>query len=230
MNTLLSFLHGIAASSPLWFLSVFGQDLKEWETAINYMQDGKGCLSIPFSSYRSDCERKQDEVNKACKQSGPMSCTDIDPKNYQKHAEDLKLHHQNLVERLRQLKSVHPDEQHKREWEEKIRHTEDEIKAVENQQYSLKQQVEQIKRQVNDRYLLARSCAEYRRSVNDIFARAKGDAEREHNAQKEPLAKRLVAWWTTQEPGHDDAVRNANTAREGCERVMADMDRVPTTF
>ncbi len=66
------------------------EQVKNFQNAINYMQDDKGCLSIPYSDLQDSCQRKQQEVNKLCKDSGPWNCDDVDPKVTQKKIETLK--------------------------------------------------------------------------------------------------------------------------------------------
>ena len=200
--------------------------LKAFQTAVNYMQDDKGCWSIPYSDLQDSCVRKQNEVNKLCKDSGPWNCGDVDPKQLQKQIEELKTTRDTLKaekEKLESQKSSAADDKAKRELEDKIKEVEQKLYENQKVRDSLQKQVDDASKQVNDRIYIAKGCRDARSDVYGVFKDAKSRAKGESDADIVPLAKRLISWWESREAGHEDAIKNAKTAVETCDRVLYDI-------
>jgi hypothetical protein len=197
--------------------------VKAFQNAINYMQDNKGCLSIPYSDLQDSCQRKQSEVNKFCKDSGPWKCEDVDPKTTQRKIETLKTDRDALKtkkEELERKRSSLTDDKDKRENEEKIKEIDDKLYELKRTQGELEKEVSDSTKMVNDRMYVGKTCRDARQSVMEVFKDAKSRANSEHEADIEPLAKQLIAGWEKQEPGHDKAIDEVKNGIEKCDKVL----------
>jgi DNA repair exonuclease SbcCD ATPase subunit len=200
--------------------------VKAFQNAINYMQDGKGCLSIPYSDLQDSCQRKQNEVNKLCKESGPWKCEDVDPKITQRKIETLKTDRDMLKakkEELDRKKSSLTNDNDKRENENKIKEIDDKLYQLAKVQSDLEKEVSDSTKMVNDRMYIGKGCRDARQSVMEVFRDAKSRANSEHDADLESLAKQLIAGWEKQEPGHDQAIQEAKTGIDKCDKVLYDI-------
>jgi hypothetical protein len=199
------------------------QDQKAFENAINYMQDDKGCLSIPYSDLEDSCERKQNEVNKLCKNSGPWNCEDVDPKETQKKIEELKKERDTLKaqrEALERNKPSSTDDHAKREYEENIKKVDDKLYELKRTQGELEKEVSDSTKMVNDRMYVGKGCRDARQSVMEVYRDAKSRANGENDPNIQPLAKRLIAGWEKRESGHQDAIQAAKNGIEKCDKVL----------
>lgn len=197
--------------------------VKSFQTAINYMQDGKGCLSIPYADLQDSCQRKQNEVNKLCKDSGPWKCEDVDPKLTQRKIETLKTDRDMLKakrEELDRKKSSLTTDSDKRDNENKIKEIDDKLYQLGKVQSELEREVNESTKMVNDRMYIGKGCRDARQSVMEVFRDAKSRANGEHHADLEPLAKQLIVGWERQEPGHDQAIQEAKNGIEKCDKVL----------
>ena len=197
--------------------------LKDFQTAINYMQDDKGCLSIPYSDLQDGCQRKQAEVNRLCKESGPWNCGDVDPKSTQKKIEALKTEQaalKNAKEDLERQKSSASDDNAKRAIDDKLKDNSSKADALAREHDTLEREVQDGTKAVNDRIYIAKACRDSRSSVHDVFRDAKSRANGESGDEIGPLAKRLVTWWESREAGHEKAIADAKTAAENCDQVL----------
>lgn len=203
--------------------------LKDFQNAINYMQDEEGCLSIPYPDRQASCVQKQKEVNKFCKESGPWSCGDVDPKEIQKDLERVKTDRDTLKaekENLERQKSSLPDDQDKRESEDRIKETERRLNELDREREDLERQVSDRTRMVHDRLYIAKACRDTRSAVQEVFEGAKYNATQESDAEIAPLAKQLVKSWEEGERRHRDAIRNAENAIEICDKTLYEIGRL----
>lgn len=197
--------------------------IKAFQNGINYLQDEKGCRSIPYSDLQDSCERKQNEVNKMCKDSGPWKCEDVDPKKTQQKIETLKRDRDTLKEKkegLERKKSSLTDDKDKRENAEQIKKVDDKLYELKRTQGELEKEVNDSTQKVNDRMYVGKTCRDARQSVMEVFRDAKSRANSEHGADIEPLAKQLIAGWEKSEPGHDQAIEEAKNGIEKCDKVL----------
>jgi chromosome segregation ATPase len=205
--------------------------VKDFENAINYMQDEKGCLSIPYSDLQNSCVAKQREVEKLCKESGQSQCGGIDPKNLQKQIELLKTERDEAkVEKdnLDRKKSSLKDEKEIRENDDKIKEAEGKIENANKKRDPLEKQVSESRRIISDRYELNKQCRDARKSVMEVFAAAKAKVNSETEENIKPIAKRLSDWYEKNEPGHETAIKNADKAIENCEKALYEIDHLGT--
>ncbi len=204
------------------------EKVKLFENAINYLQDEQGCRSIPYSDLQDSCERKQNEVNKLCKDSGPWNCEDVDPKKTQEKIERLKTDRDRLKadkEQLESKKSSATDEQ-KREIEEQIKKIDDQLYELKRTQEDLEKEVSNSTKMVSDRLYVGKNCRDNRQNVMEVFKDAKSRANGEHHPDIEPLAKRLISGWESREPGHDQQIQEVKRGIEKCDKVLYDIGHI----
>jgi len=200
--------------------------VKAFQTAIKYMQDNQGCLSIPYSDLQDQCQRKQATVNRWCKESGPWNCDDADPKRLQRQLEQLKTERDTLKSNradLERKKSSATDDNEKRDCDNKIKEIDDKLYELQRTQGNLEKEINDASKTVSDRMYVAKSCRDARPEVMQIFKDAKSRADGERDADIQPLAQQLIKYWESQEPGHDTAIRAAKEAAEKCDRVLYDI-------
>jgi chromosome segregation ATPase len=200
--------------------------VKAFQEGVKYLQEEQGCMSIPYSDLQDSCQRKQKEVNKMCKDSGPWNCDDVDPKKTQEKIERLKTDRDTLKvkrEELEAKKSSLTDDNEKRENEEAIKKIDDQLYELKKTQGDLEREVSDSTKMVNDRMYVGKSCRDTRQSVMEVFRDAKSRANGEHDADIEPLAKQLIEGWEKREPGHDQAIEQAKSGIEKCDRVLYDI-------
>lgn len=200
--------------------------LKDFQNAINYMQDEQGCRSIPYSSPQDACQRKQAEVTRWCKESGRWNCEDIDPRRVQQQIEKVKTERDALKsqkENLERQKSSLTDDREKRDNEDKIKEVDNKLYELERTRGELEKQVSDTSKAISDRMYVAKSCLEARSNVMEIFRDSKSNAEAENDPDIAPLAKQLANWWASRMSGHEEAIRNAKTAAEMCDKTLYDL-------
>ncbi|MDQ6707823.1 MAG: hypothetical protein M3Z85_17835 [Acidobacteriota bacterium] len=203
--------------------------LKDFQTAINYMQDEQGCLSIPYADLQDSCQRKQNEVNKYCKESGPSSCVDIDPKKIQKDIEAAKTSRDALKsqrEDLERKRSSATDDREKRDAEDKIKEVDDKLYELKKTQESLEKQVSDTTKMLSDRLYIAKACRDSRPPVQSVFNDAKSRAAGESDAEIKPLAERLIRSWEDRGRTHEEAIKNASNAVENCDKVLYEIGHI----
>jgi hypothetical protein len=203
-----------------------GDTVTAFQNAINYLQDEQGCRSIPYSDLQDSCVRKQNDVNKLCKESGPLSCDDIDPKKTQAKIERLKTDRDMLKakkDELESRKSSLTDEKDKRDNEETIKKIDEQLYELKRTQGDLEKEVSDSTKMVNDRMYVGKNCRDNRQSVMEVFKDAKSRASGEHDADIEPLAKQLITGWEKREPGHDQAIQQVKNVIEKCDKVLYDI-------
>ena len=66
---------GIVLTLFLGYATVAEDRLKDFQAAVNHLQDEKACLSIPYADLQFTCERNEKEVNRLCNDSG-KACRD----------------------------------------------------------------------------------------------------------------------------------------------------------
>jgi uncharacterized protein YPO0396 len=197
--------------------------LKQFQEAVKYMEEDKGCLSIPFSDYQDQCQRKQNEVNKLCKKSGPSNCDDVDPKKIQKKIEEVKTKRDELKrekEDLERQKSSLTGDEEKRANEEKIKEVDRKLYELERTREDLEKQVSDATKDVNDRLYLAKACRDARVAVQGVFRDARSSAKSESDTEIAPLARRLVEYWEKGESEHEKSIDDAKKAVETCDKVL----------
>jgi uncharacterized protein YPO0396 len=221
VSVVLSLLFPLAA--------VHAQDLKAWENATNYMQDDKGCLSIPYSDAQSTCIRKQDEVNKWCKDSGPFNCDSVDPKQLQRQVEKLKTQRDELTTektKLDRARSAERDEQVKRDIEARLAKVDAEITALNSSRAVLERQVLDGSRTCKARLDVAKACRDYRANVQEVFSGVRSRANSETDPNVVPLARKLIAWWDERYRRHEEQLSAVKRAVEICEQVLYEIGRL----
>jgi hypothetical protein len=197
--------------------------LAAFQTAIGHMGDDEGCLSIPYADKQDECIRKQREVNKWCKDSGPMSCQNIDPKDAQKRIEEIKTTRDTLKsekENLERKKSASSDDAEKSKLEDDIEAVERKIYENEQKRNPLEQYLSVTTKEINDRLYIAKSCRDYRLAVQQVFGDAKSRARSESDDQIRPLAKDLAESWERKERGHEEAIKGVKSATDHCEEIL----------
>jgi hypothetical protein len=214
------------------YLALADDRVKDFENAINYMQDRQGCRSIPYSDLQSSCESKQSEVNKLCKESGERKCVaGLDPKDYQKQIEELKTRRdvaKTEKEALERNKSSLKEDDKIRENDNKIKEAEGKIDAANKGREYLEKQVAESRRAINDRLIASKQCRDYRVAVMEIFARAKSKLESESDEAIKPLAKRLLDGHAKEVPGHQEQIKATDDSIKNCEGMLYDIDRLPS--
>ena len=196
--------------------------LRYFQNAINYMQDEKGCLSIPYPDRQDSCQRKQDEVTKFCKESS-SSCGDMDPKRIQKEIEKVKTERDALKaqkEDLERQRSSLTDDQAKREVEDKLKEIERKLYELDRTRGDLERQVSEATKEVNDRLYVAKACRDARLAVQEVFRDARSRAYDESDAEIRPLARRLAEFWEKGDQKHEQSVANAKAAVENCDKTL----------
>jgi hypothetical protein len=208
------------------------QDLKPWETAIKYMEEKKGCLSIPYSDAQETCQRKQAEVERWCKDPEGFSCKKVDPKQFQREIEKVKTERDGLNNertRLTDARSREKDEKVKQELSTKIAKIESDLSALANTQTALERKVQDGARDCSENLTIAKTCRDYRMSVQDVFYDVMRRADNEVDEKIIPLADRLInEWWTPEDKGHEIQVSGVKRAVEICEQALYEIGRLGT--
>lgn len=219
-------IHTIALLLSVLFtcVSVAQDKVKVWENAVNYMQDDKGCFSIPYSDRQESCVRKQNEVNKWCKDSGPFNCDKVDPKKLQADIEKLKTQWDELKVEKEKLERANDNE--KRDLDNKIKDIDTKIDSAKKTREDLEKQVQENTKQVNDRLGIAKGCRDARSAVQEVFKDVRSTADRENDPQIVPLTKRLIPWWDGRYQSHEIAVNDAKIAIDTCEKVLYEIGRL----
>lgn len=197
--------------------------VKVFQTAVNYSQDNQGCMSIPYDDLQDSCKRKQNEVDKFCKQSGEWKCESVDPKQIQAKIEKAKTTRDTLRadrEELDRKKSSSTDDNEKRDYENKIKEIDDKLYELKHTQEDLEKEVSERTKMVNDRLYIGKACRDARPPVMEVFKDAKSRANDEHDPDIEPLAKRLIAYWESRESTHEQNIQEVKNGIEKCEKVL----------
>jgi DNA repair exonuclease SbcCD ATPase subunit len=197
--------------------------VKAFQTAINYMQDKKGCTSIPYADLQDKCQRKQNEVNKWCKPDERWNCAEVDPKKIQEAIHMLKKERDELKSEKEELERKKPsvtEDSQKREIEDKIKGIENKLYELERTRGVLEKQVSEASKTVNDRMYVGKACLDARPSVQEVYNDAKSRANGEHDPDIAPLAKRLIEYWEAGEQKHKQAIDDTKTGVEDCERIL----------
>jgi DNA repair exonuclease SbcCD ATPase subunit len=220
---------GVAVGLLVPCVIVEAQDVRAWETAVNYMQDDKGCYSIPYPDQQSSCLRKQNEVVKWCKESGPFNCTSVDPKQLQRQVEQLKTQRDELNSekgRLEREKSNAKDDAAKQDVTTKIAKVDATIDTLNKTRASLEKEVLEGTRTCNERLAIAKACRDNRSAVQEVFSDVRSRADRESDPKITPLAKRLLDWWGPRYRSHEQEVTEVKRAVEACEQALYDIVRI----
>jgi len=232
MHRTSSVIAGVVLSLLLPLAAAGAQDVKTWENALNYMQDEKGCFSIPYADAQSTCSRKQDEVNKWCKNSGPFNCDTVDPKQLQRQIETLKTRRDELTAERGNLVKAAKDaasaKQPTQEIDASIAKVDAAIAALNNSRAVLERQVLEASRTCNERLNIAKSCRDYRANVQEVFSGVRSRANNETDPKIVPLARRLIAWWDERYRSHEEQLSAVKRAVETCERVLNEIGRLGT--
>ena len=191
------------------------EKVKTFQNAMNYSQDNKGCLSIPYSDLQDQCQRKQAGVVRWCKESGKWNCEDVDPKVLQAQIERIK------TERDR-LKEERASYEQKKD-ESKIKEIDNKLYELDRTRGELERQVAEASKMVSDRTYVAKSCRDARPEVMEVFRSAKSRADSEQDPDIRPLAQRLIKYWESEESGHNEQIRTVKEAVEKCDRVLYDI-------
>jgi DNA-binding protein H-NS len=197
--------------------------VKAFQTAINYSQDNQGCTSIPYDDLQDLCKRKQNEVDKLCKQSGEWKCESVDPKQTQAKIEKAKTERDTLKaekEELERKKSSLTDDAEKRKCEDRIKEIDNRLYDLKHTQEDLEKEVSDATKLVNDRLYIGKACRDARPPVMEVYKDAKSRANDEHDPDIEPLAKRLVKYWESRETSHEQAIQEVKNGIEKCEKVL----------
>lgn len=166
--------------------------VKAFQTAINYSQDNQGCLSIPYDDLQDSCKRKQNEVDKLCKQSGEWKCESVDPKQTQAKIEKAKTERDTLKtekEELERKKSSLTDDAEKRKCEDRIKEIDNRLYDLKHTQEDLEKEVSDATKLINDRLYIGKACRDARPPVMEVYKDAKSRANGEHDPDIEPLAR-----------------------------------------
>lgn len=201
------------------------QDVKAFQNAVNYLQDGQGCRSIPYSSLEDACTRKQADVERWCKDVA-SSCGDADPKRLQADVERIKTDRDTLKakkDELERARSSLTDDTAKRENEDKTKEIDNKLYELSRTRDNLERQISDATRSVNDRLYAAKACRDSRTDMYKLFndAISSGNSDRQRgDPEIAPLAQRLVDGWTAGNRKHEEAIRNATNSVEICDKVL----------
>jgi chromosome segregation ATPase len=198
--------------------------VKAFQNAINYSQDKQACRSIPYPDLEDSCHRKQEIVERWCKNSGTLKCDgSIDPQKTQKSIEDAKTERDVLKakkEELERKKSSLKEDKEKRENEDKIKEIDDRLYQLKRTQEELEKEVSAATKTISDRIYAGKACRDARPDVIAVFKDARSRASSEHDADIEPLAKRLIAFWEDSEKGHNQQLDEVKTMIDKCDRIL----------
>jgi chromosome segregation ATPase len=216
----------LTASSCLVGAQDHEEKVKRFQNGVNYSQDNKGCLSIPYSDLQDQCQRKQADVVRWCKQSGKWNCEDVDPKALQAQVERIKTERDRLKEERAnygQKKSSASEDRDKQEYENKIKETDNKLYELDRSRGTLERQVSEASKTVSDRTYVAKSCRDARPEVMEVFRGAKSRADGEQDPDIRPLAQRLIKYWEIEGSGHNEQIRTVKDAVEKCDRILYDI-------
>jgi TolA-binding protein len=211
---MLAFL--VAAAKP-------PQSLDDWKTALSAAQSGKGCESIPYSSYREECIRKSEKVNELCKTES-WSCDGLETKTLKENIKNLSGHIERLKtekERLDSQKSSAGSEDEKNQIGKQIEETEKQIYEKTKELDYMKKSLETDISDIEIRLYKGRQCLDVRTDVQKAFAGAVSDANRESSPEIKAIANQLIDYWEKRAKEHEEAFNLTKQGIEKCERCKS---------
>jgi chromosome segregation ATPase len=214
--------------------TAFADDLPSFQAAD--AAGDEGCATIPYSSLRSRCAYKQDNVNDSCKVE-KRSCTNLTVKKIQDNIDGMISKIEKLTGEKERLKSEREanksklsgagDDSDKRDLENKIKQAEDRIYEIDKQVYEISNRIDQMKKDIENNKYTARErisigekCRDTRNEVQGVFADAKNKAQSESDPQIKAIAARLIARWDRSTASHEQEIRNVIDVIDDCKRTV----------
>ncbi|HMU41333.1 MAG TPA: hypothetical protein PKE31_20155 [Pseudomonadota bacterium] len=173
------------------------------------IQGVKGCAGIPYSSLRSSCKDKGEDVGRYCKSdANPFSCDGLGTKGLLAAIDGIK----GEIERLKSARddqknrrSNAKDDNERRDAEDKIKEIEDKLYKTEGRLESHKKQVDDNKSEAEKRIYNGEKCRDARRAVQELFkdviSRAKGESD---PVIKEIASSQISHVWEPEYTDHED--------------------------
>lgn len=183
----------------------------------------KGCDSIPYSDYRSNCSSQQSYVHEWCDGSrGPVTCGSErmtrDLKDaVEKAKRDVETAKENKDKADRKRSQSGLSDSDKRTAEDEYKKACDELDAANKRLEQATRDLEARGKLVKEAIYTLEKCIDNRRAVMNVFASAI-DRVRNENAPPEiiPLARQLRDKWEAGKPGHEEQITARNNALSTC--------------
>ena len=201
---------------------VFPDKLSDFKDAVRAADEGKGCLSIPYSDLRSNCTGQQSYVHDWCDgKEGPVTCgSEEATRQVLRAVERAK---QNVVE-LKDKKSRLESDKSRASSDDEKNKISKEIEQVERDIYEGGKSIDQAgrdldarKKLVDDAIYTLNKCIDYRRAVMNVFAYALDRVRNEDDTPEiKDLARQLRDKYEASKRGHEEQITARNNALETC--------------
>jgi hypothetical protein len=196
------------------------QSLDDWKSAQSAAQSGKGCESIPYSSYRDQCMRKSDKVEELCKTEA-WSCEGLKTKGIRETIRNLSGYIDRLKEekdRLNSQKSSAGSDEEKNDLGKKIEEIEKKIYEKSRDLDDMKKGLETDLGDIETRLYKGRQCLDARNDVQSVFKSAGEDARRESEPEIKAIANQLIDFWERKRDEHQKALEDVKLGIEKCNK------------
>jgi chromosome segregation ATPase len=182
----------------------------------------KGCGSIPYSSERSECETRQQQVNYWCK-TMEWNCNGLDTTGLRNTVENVARNIANLTQEKEELArkiSSAKDDAERRDWEAKLKDKLNQVAAQEAKVNGWKNEIEQKKKTASSRKAIGQSCKSNREGVNAIFRSVESKVANESDVNAKQYVQKLLDTYKAEFPGHEAAISDADLGVQKCEAVI----------
>jgi hypothetical protein len=196
------------------------QSLDDWKAALSASQSGKGCESIPYSSYRDQCTRKSEKVDELCK-SESWSCEGLQTKSHRENIKGLSEYLGRLKEekdRLSSQKSSAATDDEKNDLGKKIDEVERNIYERTKALDDMKKRLDTDLGQIDMRLYKGRQCLDARNEVQSVFKDASEESRRENDPEIRTIASQLADYWTRKREEHQKAFDDVKLGIEKCNK------------
>ncbi len=196
--------------------------LDDFKTAAEAADAGKGCSSIPYEDYRSDCTSKNADVDRWCK-SEPRKCDGLETKALIDKISGMK-------DKIASLKQNRDDlnDQKSDASDDKRHDIEQQVSDIENKIYDMskeldftKTSLETDKSDADIRIYNGGNCVTARKDVQSVFESAASRANGESDPDISPLAKRLTDYWENGAREHEGELQKAKDAIDYCKKCKS---------
>ena len=196
------------------------QSVDEWKAALSAAQSGKGCESVPYSSFREECVKKSEKVDELCK-TDSWTCDGLETRALRENSKNLSEH----IERLKaekdllgsQRSSAGSDDE-KSQLDKKIEEAEKQIYERTKELDFMKKSLETDLSDIDIRLYRGGQCLEARNDVQKAFASAIVDARRESDPEIRAAAGQLIDYWEMRAREHAEAFKLVNSGLEKCRK------------
>lgn len=195
-------------------------DLDDWKEALAASKSGKGCESIPYSTYRSQCISNSARVTTSCKTEA-WSCDELGTKGLKATMTGLSGHITRLKEQKKQLETQRTragSATEKTDLDKKIADVDKQISEKSRTLGGLETKLNSDLVKIKDRLSKGAQCLDARNDVQTVFKSAGTDAAREKDRDVKVIAESLIDYWEKKRDEHQKAFDNVKLGIDKCNK------------